>query len=358
MSQTERISAPITSAEMADLSARFRRFADRECRGVSPLYQGLARAAAKDEELLALAAQAPPEQPRPNMLFAAVRVLLLGAEGDDPLACFYPDLTVEVVPARRAFPAFRAFCLRHHGRLAEILRTRVVSTNEPARSACLLPAFALAARRGGAAPLHLVEVGASAGLNLIWDRYAFAYGGDGRVGDRAAGLTLTCAIRGRRTPPIPVALPAVASRLGIDKQPLDAANEADALWLRALVWPEQTGRAARLSRALAMVRADPPPLMAGDALTCLPDIVSGRPADATVCLFHSFTLNQFPASARAAFAALLGDAARHRPFMRIGLEWGEGPAPELRLYSYSHGAVDEELLAYCDPHGAWIEWRA
>lgn len=358
MRRDDRMFATIAPAEEADLSARFRRFAERECRGVSPLYQTLARAVAKDREILVLAARASPGPPRPNMLFAAVRLVLLSAARDEALARFYPDLTDQPASARRAAPVFRDFCRRHHAALAEILRTRVVSTNEPARSACLLPAFALAARRHPEAPLHLIEIGVSAGLNLVWDRYAFDYGPSGRVGDAAAGLHLRCAPHGRRGPPVPAALPAVASRLGIDKHPLRADDAADALWLRALIWPEQAGRAERLSRALAIVRADPPPIVADDAMALLPRVMPGIARNGTVCLYHSFTLNQFSAAARQAFEAMLVRLADRLPFVRIGLEWGDGPAPELRLHRYCGGAVETQLLAYCDPHGAWIEWLA
>jgi len=362
MSHDNQTPATIAPAERADLSTRFRRFADRECRGVSPLYQALARAVAKDDDILALAACAPPEQPRPNMLFAAVRALLLGSAADDPLNRFYADLTAKPAPARRAFPVFRAFCLRHNAVLADILSKRVVSTNEAARSACLMPAFAQAAAGNGGLPLHLVEIGASAGLNLVWDRYAFDYGSGRRVGDIggdvAARVSLKCLPRGRRSPPIPATLPAVASRVGIDRQPMDAGREADAHWLRALVWPEQAGRAERLTQALAVVRADPPLIVEGDAMACLPPVLAEIPRNGTVCLYHSFTLNQFPPAARQVFEALMVSLAGDRPFVRVGLEWGDGPAPELRLYAYRDGKVAARLLAYCDPHGAWIEWLA
>jgi hypothetical protein len=46
-----------------------------------------------------------------------------------------------------------------------------VQQNEVRRCTLLLPAFALAAGTVRS-PLALVEVGASAGLNLLFDRYA------------------------------------------------------------------------------------------------------------------------------------------------------------------------------------------
>ena len=68
--------------------------------------------------------------------------------------------------------------------IAELLRERRVQTNVVERCGLLLPAFGIIARRSGGKPLALVEVGASAGLNLLWDRYSFDYGGGASVGQR------------------------------------------------------------------------------------------------------------------------------------------------------------------------------
>src|SRR5690349_4433903 len=91
------------------IARRFRVFADAECRGSSPLYERLSHGVADDPELLALAAHGRPGQPLPNLFFAAVHSLLR-AEPSDPLASFYPSLTV--APDRRdPMPAFHIFCL-------------------------------------------------------------------------------------------------------------------------------------------------------------------------------------------------------------------------------------------------------
>ncbi len=335
-------------ARMFDhLAEVFQRFAEHECRGVSPLYEALAQGVAADPDLLALAARAGAAQPPPNMLFAAVHALLLEQARDDPLARFYPDLA--------AAPSFRAFCLGHEDAIVAILEARVVSTNEVARAACLLPAFAEAARQA-AAPLHLIEVGTSAGLLLNWDRDAYDYG-DGKVlGPPQATLTLNCESCGPGPPVLPEFLPAVASRLGIDPCPLDPAEQADAAWLRALIWPEQAARAERLEQALAIARAAPLSLCAGSALDCLAPALAALPVEGVPCVFHAFTLNQFSPEMRREFEKQLRGAAAQRPLWRIGLEWGAAPAPELVLAAYDGAGVREATLARCDPHGAWIEW--
>ena len=344
---------------MHDLAAHFRRFAERECAGTSPLYQALAQAIAADPELLELACQARPGQPAPNMLLATVHALLLGDRGGDPLAAFYPDLTLPVGAPERAFPAFRDFCLRERAAIGEILRARVVSTNEVARSACLLPGFLAVARRFGT-PLRMVEVGASAGLNLLWDRYGYDYGAGRTAGDRAAPLVLRCEARGDGAlPDLPETLPAVASRSGIDPKPLDPRNPDDGAWLRALIWPEQRERTARLERALAVAASADLSIRRGDALQHLPNAVAAAPPGVAVCIFHCFTLNQFSREARQAFDRLLRQLADARPLARLGLEWeSEHESPVLLLTSYEGRQATDSLLALCDAHGSWIEWRA
>jgi hypothetical protein len=348
---------PTPDAErIAALRRTFRTFAERECRGVSPLYEGLALGVAENDRLLALADEARPGQPRANMLLGAVHALLLEEPAQPGLADHYPDLRPDPLSSETAFPAFRAFCIEHAAALRRILRTRVVGTNEPARAACLMPAFGLAAARWGE-PLHLVEVGASAGLLLLWDRFAYDYGDGLRHGPANSALTLRCETRGPAPPPIPVAFPAVATRLGIDRHPPDPGDADDRAWLRALVWPEQRARAARLEAALALASLQPPPVRRGDETELLATAADELPDTGVLCITHAFTLNQFDAPARSALLGLLNRIGVRRPTVRIGLEWGDGPVPLLTLQR--HGAQSEpaQPLAECDPHRAWIRWR-
>lgn len=352
----------MAETSIAALAQRFRRFAEHECAVAgSPLYAVLARMVAEDGDLLALAARARPGQPPANMLFAAVH-LLLREDPRDPLAAFYPDLATRPAPPEGAGAIFRTFCLSHGAAIREILETRAVNTNEIARASVLLPAFGLAAERFSAAPLHLLEVGPSAGLLLLWDRLRYRYkaseGAERTLGADDAPLTLSCAVRGD-WPPLPTEPPAVASRLGIDLAPLDPTDAADAAWLRALVWPEQPGRLERLDRALALARRAPPPLVAGDALDLLAERLADLPNDGLACIYHAFAVNQFSEAAREALDRILGEAGRKRPVVRIGMEWHDPGGAELRWSVYGEGArAEAATLARCDPHGAWIAWQA
>ncbi|MYE82165.1 MAG: DUF2332 family protein [Gammaproteobacteria bacterium] len=145
----------------------------------SPLYAELSYAVSESPELLALAAHTRPRQPPPNMLFGAVQYLLLrGAE--HPLAAHYPIVSGEPRPMKPAAGDFRDFCRAYAGEVAELVRTRRTQTNVVRRCTCLVPAFSIVSREAQGRPLHLIDLGASAGLNLNFDRYGVRYACAGR----------------------------------------------------------------------------------------------------------------------------------------------------------------------------------
>jgi len=333
-----------------DLANQVRRFGDWFA-GRSPLYGALCPRIAEDPDLLALIALAQSGQPPVNMLFGAVQDQLLRNPAV-PLASHYPELANGRAPIGDAFAAFRCFALDHLDAIAATMRSRRVQTNEPARTALFLPALALAY---DARPLALLEIGASAGLNLLMDRYAFDYG-DGRLGPANAPATFDCEVRGDGFAP-PRAVPPIAWRLGLDVRPIDVASPAERRWLRALVWPGQGERVTRLETVLDIAAADPPPVRAGDASRDLDAAVAGMPGDTQAIVLHAFTLNQLDDAARRRFRAALWRAARTRPLVRIGVEHHGGRRPALTIERFADGRAERRRLARCDPHGAWLEWR-
>ena len=102
--------------------------------------------------------------------------------------------------------------------------------------------------------------------------------------------------------------------------------------------------------------ASPPNILGGDGVALLDQVAASIPDGEPLCVFHSFTLNQFSAAARTTFDAVLARIAAQRDVVRIGLEWENRSAPALTLQMIS-GSGEIELLALCDPHGLWIEWR-
>jgi hypothetical protein len=305
-----------THPDYEALAQRFQRFAETECRGVSPLYEHLALAIAADEEMLAAAAHATTGQPVPNLFLAAVHFLLLQGQ-DAPLAQFYPSLTTSAAQPAAVYPAFRAFCLAHTAALQHLLTTRRVQTNEVGRCAYLFPAFALVAALANKRPLALIEIGTSAGLNLMWDHYGYRYDSTTGYGDPGSLVQLVCTLHGNNRPPLPERFPEVVLKVGADLQVIDVREPTEALWLRALVWPEHRERAGLLSNAFEIIRRSSPHLVSGDGLQVLPGVLRAVPLDAAVCVFHTHTLNQWAVEARSRLSALLAEHASTRDIYRI-----------------------------------------
>ena len=342
----------------SDLSAVFEQFACVEAPDLdSPTYAELAAGVAGDGELLALAAGRQRGQPAPNMLFGAVQyVLLQGVE--HPLAAHYPILSGPEPPQGPAFPLFRAFCLEHRERIAELIATRRTQTQVVRRCTCLLPAFGLVYREAGA-PLALIDVGASAGLNLNFDRYAYRYLRAGREvlrwGSEAARVELEADLRGSGTLPEPPRAIPVASRDGIDLSPIDLADPDELLWLRALIWPEHLERHAQLMDAAAELKCSPIRLHRGDASRDLPHLLQRVPAEAALVVYSTIALYQVPREGRRRITEGLELRSRERLVWQVALE-GHHP-PSLTLTRYRDGAGETELLARASPHGWWIDWR-
>jgi hypothetical protein len=336
-----------------DLAARFRRFAEVEC-DTSPLYRHLSAALADDPELLALAAPTR-HGPVPLLFLGAVHYLLLQGV-QHPLSRHYASLGGRM--DGDPYPDFRDFCRVHQAALEPLLASQRVQTNEVRRCVHLLPAFNYLARQCPAQPLALIEMGASAGLNLNWDRYSYDYG-DGKIyGAVDAPVCLIGAPRGRQIPPYASPMPTIATRIGLDLNPIDVRDPQAALWLRALIWPENVARAALFERAVAVAHQHPPAVVRGDALADLPALWQDAPAEAQLCVFHSFVLNQFALEARERFSALLAEHSTQRRVSVIALEWLGGVAPTLTLTHYDQGQRAETHLAHCHPHGEWLEWEA
>lgn len=345
-----------TTPSHADIARQFRLFAEREACGVSPIYRHLAEQVAGDEAILALAARTRPDQPRPNILFAAVQDLLQRDPGNDLAMLYYAEPFATARPT--LWPAFRAFCLANEEAIAGLLAQRIIQTNEARRSSCLAPAFLWLHRFAGNRPLALYEIGASAGLNLLWDQYHHVYDNGQEAGDRHSPVVLDCAVKSSRPLPVDAPLPPVWFRRGVDISPVRPDDTDGKAWLRALIWPEQTERRRILDAALDLAEDADPELIAGDGVALLPDAVRDAPAESALCVLHCFTVNQFPPDLRDRFDAVLMHSSHARTIYRLAMEYDGQPRPRLTLTVYDHGRSGTEVLAVCDAHGAWIAWLA
>ncbi|MDS0220537.1 DUF2332 domain-containing protein [Haloarcula sp. S1AR25-5A] len=340
---------------MSALQTQFRDLAEW-ADGSSPLYAHLCRHAATNQQILALAATVPEGRQAPHLLLAAVQYLL-ERRPDHRLAEYYPSVTPEPRdPDEACFPAFRAFCLDHADDIRPLLGTRRTQTNAVRRSAVLYPAVTQVARAADG-PLALVELGPSAGLNLLFDRYRYDY--DGRaVGNSESPVTIESSVR-CGDPPLPATPPDIHSRVGIDRNPLDVTDEADRDWLRALVWPEHESRRAILDGTLSVARDDPPELLAGDMLDDLPPVLAAIPSDVPVCVVNTLVLYQVPSELSQALSAFLEDRMAERPLHwltgRSELSGGESVALDWKRRA-GDGVETTHLVDY-EPHGAWLSWQ-
>jgi hypothetical protein len=227
----------------------------------------------------------------------------------------------------------------------------------------LLPTFLAAAAETGL-PLELLELGPSAGLNLIVDRYRYRYA-NGAWGPADALLELTT----QESPggAVPESLLShelvVRRRRGIDLMPIDATTAEGYLLLRSFVWPGLDERVARLDAAVETLRRMPdrPELVAGDYTAVLPRLLAERPADALTVVFETFSTIYLPEDvARELAEALETAGADGRPLAWVSVrrwELGTGTeaAFELELRVWPGQA---HVVARVDPHGNTLDWRA
>ena len=319
---------------MDRLAAEYRRFSAQDTAGRSALYTEITRHVAEDRELLAILCELEPAKRQPNLLLAAVRHLY----GD-----FAPD-----------WPEFRKRFFARRSEALELIRTRRTQTNEPARCAPCCRCWPSSHNRS--------HYSRSAGLCLLPDRYGYDYGGGRRLStptlDRD-GPVFGCAVNDAT--PVPEALPDVVWRAGLDLAPNDVSDEESVSWLESLVWPGERDRIGPLRAAIAVARADPPCVVEGDLRRDLPALAAEAPANATLVVFHTAVLGYVHDVAdRRAFAQTVRD---------LGARWianeppgvveltqpprpGPTPGGELLL------SLDDEPLAWADPHGAWLKWLA
>lgn len=237
----------------------------------------------------------------------------------------------------------------HRAFLSRWTEEQDVQTNEVQRSWALLPGFLTLA---DGRPFDLLELGPSAGLNLMWDRYRYRYK-TGTWGSRELELT-----GDDRTPP-PAELfsrqVSVERRRGIDLNPVDVTTEHGARLLESFVWPDQEERLQRLRRAIATVRQDPPELMRGDYVESLPALLRDRRPGTQMVVFQTASTMYLDQGAMAMIRAALADAAREEPLVYLTTD----RAPDddgfaLEIERYPDGRT--ERLGIFDFHGEWLDW--
>jgi hypothetical protein len=301
------------------------------CEGRSPLYVELLRRYAEDPVAAEIVGP-DPEWDAPLRLLGGLHYLVLGgrADWDDPLE-------------------------QHRGFLSDFVATQGVQTNEVQRSWVLLPLLLRAVQRMDAETFDLVELGPSAGLNLVWDRYGYRYEA-GEWGPEEAVLRF----EGEERRPVPGELlelrPTVRTRVGIDRAPIDVTKEHGARLLRSFVWAGQEERLRRLDQAIEALRSDPPELVHGDFVAELPEVLAAQPPDGLTVVFQTASFGYIGDEGRARVRAVLEQTGKDRQLAfistgkpRSGEDWG------LRLVYWPGG--EREFAGHADFHGSWLSWE-
>lgn len=303
---------------------RLRTFASTAAARVSPLYAHLAEAAADDVEVAGLLTAAEDQFATPTLLFAAAQ-RMLQAEPFHELTNYYATLGGAYGVDAGTWPMWRSFVLQRAEKTRELIATHTTQTNEVRRAAQVYPAVALAAREARG-PVALLEVGCSAGLLLGLDRYSYRYqveqAGQVTGGPAKAPLGLHCALHlgpGATVPDIPRKL-SVGARIGLDRSPVDLADEDAAAWLEACIWADQPDRTRLFLAAAALQRRDPPELVVGDAVDDLAATVDRLPAGMPVVVLTSLALLYLPDPRRREFIAALAGVAAGRPLWWVSHE--------------------------------------
>ena len=283
-----------------------------------------------------------------RFLGAVHRIVL---DGRAPaLAAHYPSAGGREGPDLAA--TFLAMLEEHEEELAERIDDGV-QTNEVGRSAVLVGGYASITQRTSL-PLRVLEVGASAGLNLRWDHFAYDTGrmvsGDAESPVRFAGVW-------EGDPPDLPERFEVVERRGCDRNPLDATTPEGRLTLMSYVWPDQDERFARLDAAIEVAHRVPADVDRADADAWIADrLALPLPGLATVVV-HSIVLQYLPPDARARFREAV-HAAGARASGAAPMAWlrmePAGERAELRLTTWPRG--EERVLATAGYHGRPVWW--
>ena len=343
----------------ADVAERFRWQADWCGRLGSALYRDLLHHAAEDIERGGpvwdvLAGDASDED---ELLPGAQALRLMGAvhrlvleEQAPELGAFYPSAGGRAAPeVRQAFIDL----LEQQRDDVTALIGHPVQTNEPGRSAALMGAFLEVARQTGL-PLRLLEIGASAGLNLRWDRYFYKAPG-GAWGDSDSPVQFDPAFA-EGAPPLDT-MAQIAERRGCDPDPLDANDRNDRLTLLSYVWPDQVQRIALLRAALDVAAEVPVAIDRERAVEWLEQVLGQPRHGVATIVFHSVVLPYLGEQGIADLKRTIEDAGARAipdaPLAWISMEAGEEQA-DVRLSTWPAG--ESRVLARATFHGPPVRW--
>ncbi|MFG6149334.1 DUF2332 domain-containing protein [Halobacillus sp. B23F22_1] len=335
------------------IAEKFSNFAVYECNGSSELYMKLSLQISNDKDVLKLCHSAREGQPIPNLLLGAVHYLLLKGV-NHPLKEYYPSIVSQPKNDDHLFEVFKDFCFENVNEIKPILRSKLVQTNEVRRCAYLYPLFCYIHHRTSK-PLSLIEIGTSAGLQLLWDQYSYSYGDEHIYGNKKSLVHLSSRVRKGSLPDqIISSLPPVNDRRGIDLHVSDLTDEEDYQWLKALIWPEHKERMVIFEHAVTQLKESPPPLLAGNGVELLTDLTKEIPAETTICVFHTHVANQMTAVVKEKLIDQINKIGEQRKVFHI---YNNMEDSMLHVDVVEKGNVEKNIVGETDGHGRWFDWK-
>ena len=230
-------------------------------------------------------------------------------------------------------------------------------TNEAGRSSNFIAAMLWLADRGLPPTFDCLEIGSSAGINLMIDRYHYDLAGV-HVGPRPGAMAFTPDWRGNHPPQHAIAF---AGLKGCDVAPVDLTDPAQALRLKAYIWPEHHIRFQRMAAAIAAATAEPPQLIHANAADFVEaELARPQAAGTTRVLMHSIVWQYVPADQQARITAAMeaagARATADRPLAWIALEANRTVHHHELVVRYWPDGAAPVKLGHAHAHGAWLEW--
>lgn len=230
-------------------------------------------------------------------------------------------------------------------------------TNEIGRCSALVLALYHAAAAAGSSRLRLLEVGASAGLNLLVDSYRVVFGDDAAWGPPDAPVRITPEVDGR----VEATLVNIVDRRGCDPDPIDPTTSDGRLRLRSFVWPDHVDRFRRLDGALEAAHKHPAPVDRAGASSWLREQLAEQAGDDVVTVvWHSVVWQYLKPDERSEVEAVLAAGSRRHRLVHVAMEPADPRyAVPIRLTATTYDAGDPRtvLLADVHPHGTSVRIR-
>jgi hypothetical protein len=351
--------ANYSELDIEKIQDRFAIFAEQECKFSSAFYYDLSLKISKDDEMSRMASYASYGQPIPNIFLAAVHYIVLKNKGCE-LAKYYPSVNKDLNVQELPYQLFKEFCIKYEAQIIELISTRIVQTNVISRCSYLMPILSELINKGQKNAC-IIDIGASAGLNLNFDLYEYWTDGQKIYGDSSVKIefqTIDSAIKSI----LPINY--LIRKIGIDQNLINPQNEDEKLWLNALIWPDHLERFNSMEKALELRQNDRIDMIKASEVNQFEEIINNQRADETLIIYATHTLYQFSPDNRHDFFTMLDRIGKKRDFDFLSVESTrylqekyKSSQTVIELTSYTNGKKNEKFIAETNGHGNWIRWN-